>query len=321
MMKEYDFKPNSKLIEVKEGATVTEELRATRTAFSIFGLITSLNGEPFPNVAVEAVTDDRCGNHLEESTSEFNGQYRIRGLHPGCQYRVRVRTDGPSSNVDRSIPKEKIINVENGDVRDVNIIAISPLAFVDVTVRVLASENEHYKTLKIFLYRKGSDSPVHTQRIESPLNPKSKVNPGSMVFFPRIPFDGKTYYIELTSTLSDKNYQYVLPTVQFTANTSSVYAVLHFQPELRAAENDLNQNSLSAIVLIFIVGFIFFKQDLALDLLGMVCNKLSAGIGELVTKSKSREQRYEPVVIDEKEIDKLASSINAIKKKKVKKAN
>ncbi|XP_058459551.1 BOS complex subunit NOMO3 [Malaya genurostris] len=321
MMKEYDFKPNSKLIEVQEGATVTEELRATRTAFSIFGSITSLNGEPFANVAVEAVTDDRCGNHLEEGTSEFNGQYRIRGLQPGCQYRVHVRTNAPNSNVDRSIPKEKIITIEKGDIRDVNMIAISPLTFVDVTVRVRASENDYYKTLKIFLYKTGSDSPVHSQRIESPLNPKSKINPGIMVFFPRIPFDGKTYYLELTTSLSEKNYRYNLPTVQFSANSSSYFTEMHFRPELRTAENDLNQNSLSAIILIFIVGFIFFKQDLALELLGMVWSKVGAGIGEIVSRSKPKEQKYEPGAIDEKEIDKLASSINAIKKKKVKKAN
>lgn len=321
MMKEYDFKPNSKLIQVKDGATVNEELRGTRTAFSIFGSITSLNGEPFPNVAIEAATDDRCGNHLEESTSESNGQYRIRGLQPGCQYKVRVRTDGPSSNVDRSIPKEKVIKVEKKDVRDVNMIAISPLAFVDVTVRVLASENDYYKSLKIFLYKKGSDSPVHSQRIESPLNPKSKINPGIMVFFPRIPFDSKTYYIELTSTLSDKNYKYSLPMVEFTANSSSFFSEMHFRPELRTAESDLNQNSLSAIALILLVGFIFFKQDLALELLGMVSNKLGGAIGDILSKSRPKEQKYEPVAFDEKEIDKLASSINSIKKKKVKKAN
>lgn len=42
-----------------------EELRGTRTTFSIFGSIALLNGVLFPGATVEAVTD--------ESVSEFNG--------------------------------------------------------------------------------------------------------------------------------------------------------------------------------------------------------------------------------------------------------
>uniref|UniRef100_A0A182JBY5 SD-repeat containing protein B domain-containing protein n=1 Tax=Anopheles atroparvus TaxID=41427 RepID=A0A182JBY5_ANOAO len=324
MMKEYEFRPNSKLIEVREGATVLEELVGTRTQFSIFGSITSLNGEPFPNVAVEAVTDEGCGNVLEEATSEFNGQYRVRGLTPGCEYRVRVRTGtGPAAAVDRSIPRERVVTVGKVDTRDVNLIAISPLAFVDVTVRVVASELDHYKTLKIALYKKGSDSPVHSQRIESPLNPKSKVNSGMMVFFPRIPFDGKNYHIELTSTLSEKNYRYSLSAVPFVANTSSFYAELQFAPELRTTEGDLNQSSLSAIVLIAIIGFVFFKQELAFELLGLLWAKVGSVAGGLLSSSKAsgKDLKNDAGYIDTRDIDALASNIDGVKKKKTKKVS
>uniref|UniRef100_A0A182PTN5 SD-repeat containing protein B domain-containing protein n=1 Tax=Anopheles epiroticus TaxID=199890 RepID=A0A182PTN5_9DIPT len=323
MMKEYEFRPNSKLIKVQEGATVQEELVGKRTQFSIFGSITSLNGEPFPNVAVEAVSDETCGNVLEEATSEFNGQYRIRGLTPGCQYRVRVRTGtGPTAAVDRSIPRERVVTIEKADTRDVNLIAISPLAFVDVTVRVVASQNDHYKTLKIAMYRKGSDSPVHTQRIESPLNPKSKVNPGIMVFFPRIPFDGKSYHIELTSTLSEKNYRYSISSVSFVANTSSFYAELPFAPELRTAEGDLNQSSLSAIVLIALIGFVFFKQELAFELLGMAWAKVgSLAGGAMARRPTGKELKNDAGHIDTRDIDLLASTIDGMKKKKTKKVS
>ncbi|XP_035910443.1 nodal modulator 1 [Anopheles stephensi] len=323
MMKEYEFRPNSKLIKVQEGATVQEELVGKRTQFSIFGSITSLNGEPFANVAVEAVSDETCGNVLEEATSEFNGQYRIRGLTPGCQYRVRVRTGtGPTAAVDRSIPRERVVSIEKADTRDVNLIAISPLAFVDVTVRVVASHNDHYKTLKIALYKKGSDSPVHTQRIESPLNPKSKINPGIMVFFPRIPFDGKSYHIELTSSLSEKSYRYSLSAVSFVANTSSFYAELPFEPELRTAEGDLNQSSLSAIVLIAIIGFVFFKQELAFELLGMAWAKVGnlAG-GAMSRRPTGKDLKNDAGPIDTRDIDALASTIDGMKKKKTKKVS
>uniref|UniRef100_A0A182MWU7 SD-repeat containing protein B domain-containing protein n=1 Tax=Anopheles culicifacies TaxID=139723 RepID=A0A182MWU7_9DIPT len=323
MMKEYEFVPNSKLIKVQEGATVQEELVGKRTQFSIFGSITSLNGEPFPNVAVEAVTDDTCGNVLEEATSEFNGQYRIRGLTPGCQYRVRVRTGtGPTAAIDRSIPRERVVSIEKADTRDVNLIAISPLAFVDVTVRVVASQNDYYKTLKIALYKKGSDSPVHTQRIESPLNPKSKINPGIMVFFPRIPFDGKSYHIELTSSLSEKNYRYSLSSVSFVANTSSFYAELPFAPELRTAEGDLNQSSLSAIVLIALIGFVFFKQELAFELLGMAWAKVGNLTGGAMNRrTTGKELKNDAGYIDTRDIDALASTIDGMKKKKTKKVS
>uniref|UniRef100_A0A8W7P3V5 SD-repeat containing protein B domain-containing protein n=1 Tax=Anopheles coluzzii TaxID=1518534 RepID=A0A8W7P3V5_ANOCL len=324
MMKEYEFRPNSRLITVQEGATVQEELVGQRTQFSIYGSLTSLNGEPFPNVAVEAVSDESCGSVLEEATSEFNGQYRIRGLTPGCQYRVRVRTGtGPTAAVDRSIPRERLVTVGKADTRDVNLIAISPLAFVDVTVRVVASQNEHYKTLKIALYRKGSDSPVHTQRIEPPLNPKSKINPGIMVFFPRIPFDGKSYHIELTSTLSEKSYRYSLSAVSFVANASNFYAELPFEPELRTAEGDLNQSSLSAIVLIALIGFVFFKQELAFELLGMAWAKVGTLAGGAMSNRRptGKEQKNDGGHIDTRDIDVLASTIDGMKKKKTKKVS
>ncbi|XP_058066373.1 BOS complex subunit NOMO1 [Anopheles bellator] len=323
MMKEYEFRPNSKLIDVQEGATVVEELVGMRTQFSIFGSITSLNGEPFSNVVVEAAANEKCGNTLEEATSEFNGQYRIRGLTPGCQYRVRVRTgSGPSAPVDRSIPRERVVDIGKADTREVNLIAISPLAFVDVTVRVVASELDYYKTLKIALYRKGSESPVHSQRIESPLNMKSKVNPGIMVFFPRIPFDEKNYHIELTSTLSDKSYRYSLSSVPFVANTSSFYAEMRFAPEMRTGDGDLNQSSLSAIIMIAIIGFVFFKQELAFELLGLAGNKLTAVASGLVgNRVKAKELKNDAGYIDDRDIDALASKIEGSKKKKSKKVS
>ena len=45
--------------------------------------------------------DDRCGGHLEENTSEFNGDYMIRGLQPGCQYSVRAKDGWDVGNADR----------------------------------------------------------------------------------------------------------------------------------------------------------------------------------------------------------------------------
>lgn len=55
-----------------------------RVAYSVFGSVTSLSGDPEGAITVEAVGQGRaeCTQFQEESTSEPNGQFRIRGLQP-----------------------------------------------------------------------------------------------------------------------------------------------------------------------------------------------------------------------------------------------
>ena len=59
-------------------------LRGERVAFSCFGTVTALNGEPEPSVSVEAIGigNQRCSEYQEEANTESNGQFRIRGLLP-----------------------------------------------------------------------------------------------------------------------------------------------------------------------------------------------------------------------------------------------
>lgn len=319
MMKEYKFEPNSKMIEIADGETVNLELVGKRIAYSAFGQVTSLNGEPFANVILEAVSEE-CSHHQEESNSESNGVYRIRGLQPGCSYSVRVKRDDPTNNiVDRTIPAERQIKIESTDVRDVNIIAISPIGFVDVAARILTTNNDHYKTLRIAMFKKGnSDNPIYSQRVESPLNVKSKFNPGIMVFFPRIPFNGKTYVIELTTSLSEKNFKLEPQVYQFQANRS-VFHEFFFSPEIRLADAEMNQNSIAALLLIGIVAFAFLKQETFFELVKMIFNRVSDFIMDLIEKSKRKEATKYETVLNDRDLDSLAKSINDVRKKKVRK--
>ncbi|KAH8269451.1 hypothetical protein KR018_003390 [Drosophila ironensis] len=318
MMKEYKFEPNSKMIDIKDGETVAVTLTGKRYAYSVFGSVSSLNGDPFGGVNVQAIAHEGCPQQQEEATSEANGQYRIRGLQPGCSYSVRVVPD--KETVERSIPAEHTVSVGNEDVRAINLVAINPLKIVDISARVTATLNEHYKTLRIVMYRRGnSDSPVFSQRVGTPVNPKAKFNPGITVFFPRIPLDGKSYVVELQSTLSDKTFTYQLPSAAFVADRGSVFIQLDFKPEVRAAEADLNQNSISALVLIALVAIAFFKQDLATSFLSFVWNKLNDVAADLAQRQKSKTQVRKNEPINQREIEQMADQINAIKKKKTKK--
>lgn len=292
-----------------------------RVAYSVFGKITTLSGDAFGNVNVEAVsTTEACSNHQEEAMTEFNGLYRIRGLQTGCDYKIRLQK---TANVDRSIPAERSVAVKMADTENVNFVAINPINLCDVIVKVKSKTNDHYKTLKIQMYKKDSpDTPFYSQRVENLMMPKSKQNDNIMAFMPRINANdyGKVFFIELTTTLSDKNYNFKLPAIQFTANTSSHYFEVEFNPTLKQPETELNKNSLVALLLIFIVGFVFLKQELVFETVGNLWTRFNSEVSanrQPVKKPESRSDNF----IDEKEINQLAEFIEERKKKKSKKAN
>ena len=42
---------------------------------------------------MEAVSES-CADHYEESKTDVNGQFRIMGLNPGCNYDLKVKSPG-----------------------------------------------------------------------------------------------------------------------------------------------------------------------------------------------------------------------------------
>lgn len=297
-----------------------DHFSAKRVAYSVLGKITTLSGDPFANVMVEAVsTSEACSNHQEEAITEFNGQYRIRGLQTGCDYKIRLQKN---ANVERSIPTDRSVHVKTSDTENINLIAINPINICDVIVKVKCKNNEHYKSLKIQMYKKESpDTPFYSQRIENLMMPKSKENENILVHPPRIQANdyNKVFFIEFTTTLSDKNYNYKLPSIQFTANTSTIYYVVEFNPTLKQPESELNKNSLVALLLMFIVGFVFLKHELVFETVNNLLVKFNSDVAsrQPVKKTEGKVDNF----IDEKEINQLAQFIEERKKKKSKKSN
>lgn len=74
-------------------------------AYSVFGQITSLNGDSEEGMIVIAAGTGNCSIYSEESALELNGNFRIRGLQPYCSYSVHA--EGNSENkspIERIIP-------------------------------------------------------------------------------------------------------------------------------------------------------------------------------------------------------------------------
>lgn len=63
--------------------------------------MTSLNNIPEQNTLVQAVGVKNCSHLSEETTTESNGRFRVRGLQPFCTYHLRAK----DSLVEQGIPE------------------------------------------------------------------------------------------------------------------------------------------------------------------------------------------------------------------------
>ena len=161
VLKEYEFEPRSKLITVKEGAEELVEVTAKRIAFSLYGSVTGLKGEPEAGVTMEAIGQGECTKYQEEATTgqvtsknlqifiqlSFHviiqdGKLRIRGLQPSCSYQLGLKSTRSNIHVERTIPAtrlktfkckwnliflfSRLLTIGKEDVTGVSMIAIRP---------------------------------------------------------------------------------------------------------------------------------------------------------------------------------------------------
>ncbi|PSN32990.1 Nodal modulator 1 [Blattella germanica] len=288
MMKEYRFEPPSKMITVDEGATVNVQLNGHRVAYSAYGMVSSLNGEPEDSVVVEAVGQGKCSHYQEESSTEINGQFRIRGLQPECEYIVRMK-EGPEINqhIQRATPVGIPVKANDGDVSGLRLIVFHPLNQMDLTVHVQTTTAEHLRTLRAKLCREDSpDSPVHIMKLDSSNGKSSRGLNAAMLVFPSVPADGRGYFLQLESTLSQQTHTYTTHAVHFKANSSFKLVKLSFKPEPKVLEQELGHSSYFALPLMIIVLVVYLNQQKVLPFLNRLSQSLSTSLNTGVNNSR-----------------------------------
>ena len=55
--------------------------------FSAYGNMRQMSNSPVANVVIEALSE-QCEQHQSESVTDSDGFFRLRGLKPGCSYRL-----------------------------------------------------------------------------------------------------------------------------------------------------------------------------------------------------------------------------------------
>lgn len=263
MMKEFRFEPSSQMIEVQEGQNLKIRITGYRTAYSCYGTVSSLNGEPEQGVSVEAVGQEGCSIYGEDTVTDEEGKFRLRGLLPGCVYHVQLKAEG-NDHIERALPQHRAIEVGNSDIDDVNIIAFRQINQFDLSGNVITS-SEYLSTLCVKLYKSENlDNPIHT------------VNLGQSLFFhfPPLLRDGENYVVLLDSTLSKSQYDYILPQVSFTAIGYHKHITLVFSPTRKLPEQDIAQGSYIALPLTLLLLLAGYNHDKLIPLLLQLTTRL-----------------------------------------------
>jgi len=156
LLKEYKFEPKSASIEIGESGAVAHSFSATRVAYSVFGSVTSLNGDPEANVMLEAIgTRDGDGEgagrgggsaerakksssdrkkptpkRYEETRSDANGRYRLRGLYPGYTYSVQMKQ---SEQLEKALPPRHVLRMQERDEQGVDFNVLRAPQRLDIT--------------------------------------------------------------------------------------------------------------------------------------------------------------------------------------------
>ncbi|XP_009090374.1 nodal modulator 1 [Serinus canaria] len=256
MMKEFRFEPSSQMIEVQEGQNLKIQITGYRTAYSCYGTVSSLNGEPEQGVSVEAVGQKDCSIYGEDTITDEEGKFRLRGLRPGCVYHVQLKAEG-NDHIERALPQHRAIEVGSSDIDDVNIIAFRQINQFDLSGNVITA-SEYLSTLCVKLYKSENlDNPIHT------------VNLGLSLFFhfPPLLRDGENYVVLLDSTLSKSQYDYTLPQVSFTAIGYHKHITLVFSPTRKLPEQDIAQGSYIALPLTLLLLLAGYNHDKLIPLL------------------------------------------------------
>uniref|UniRef100_A0AAQ4QE75 Nodal modulator n=1 Tax=Gasterosteus aculeatus aculeatus TaxID=481459 RepID=A0AAQ4QE75_GASAC len=263
MMKEFRFEPVSQMITVEEGQNLSIDIAGIKTAYSCYGAVQSLSGDAERDVAVEALGQGECSLYSEDTVTDEEGRFRLRGLLPGCRYVIQLRAEG-NDHIERALPQHRAIEVGSSDIEGVNIIAFRQINQFDLSGNVHTSP-EHLATLSVKLYK--------SDNLDNPINSVSLAQ--SLFFnFPPLDRDGESYLLMLYSTLSRSQYDFTLPQVTFTSNGYHKHITLTFNPTRKVPDQDVAQGSYLALPLTLLLLLAAYNHEKVIPLLLQLVNRI-----------------------------------------------
>ncbi|KAJ2940764.1 hypothetical protein O0L34_g14875 [Tuta absoluta] len=177
----------------------------------------------------------------------------------------------------------------------------------DVSVRVRATNVDHYKALRLTL---ALDNNLHTPLYSTKLDASGYSqynNPGVMYVLPRLPADNKTYVLQLESSLSKSTHSYEEEVHYFNSDGKFKAFDIEFSPKVKSSEQELRQTSLLVIPLLGVLVLAYCRRDLLLAHASQMANNALRP-----TKNNSREPRQtRQELLDKASIDHILSTVTS----------
>ncbi|VDN06963.1 unnamed protein product [Thelazia callipaeda] len=269
ILQEYKFEPKSMTIIIKEGELETVNLKGRRFAYSVFGRVSYPANQPAPAVVVEAVSD-QCNQLQEEDTTDDNGEYRIRGLHPTCVYRLVLKTTNGQRM--QSYPVHYDITVNAEDVKDINFVLTHVAERVEIAGEIAFLDIESPARYKVGLY-KGRNL----------LQQVTVVPPSNLFYFDIPQADNLIYSVRLDTSKDPNNQRLVSDETFFTVNDTFQSIILNVHQQVsnliftflyyyafvtllslnlqRKSEVEISVGSYFAFPFFFIIAYLFFNHQ------------------------------------------------------------
>jgi len=287
-LKEYTFQPSNLNLEITENSSLQEKFVATRVAYSCFGSIKALNGDPEKGVLVYA---SNANGEYEETHTDSSGKYRIRGLKPGNSYSVSVK---PSGQIVSASPSNREIVVSEQDSLGADFVAFRGSNKYDIYGFVTA-DAEFLSTLSVELYIYNKNQ--HREELVKSIN----LGCSSYFDFPLLP-ENEEFIIQLATTLNSKQYDFDLPREKINIQElvadgdikdNRYFVPLTFSAKLHMVPSEIANVSFYPLP-ILVIGFLaYWYRDPLRDIWNpkQQTPKASAGWGDRINTGTPTKRR------------------------------
>jgi len=264
LLKEYEFQPASLSVDVEESTHSQQSFLATRSAFSVFGHVSSLNGDPEKGVSIEAIEVvelDSQGARVrparsEDTTSDAQGNYRIQGLIPGFRYTIAIK--GVEDRIEHAYPPAHHIDVQRQDTFGVDFVAFrSPNKFdltgvVDIVMPDSHSEAGSAWALTPLMVEVSS---AHPRKLMHSVAVSEEVD---FFIFPPLPEDD--YVVTVRPSSSSPAYEVSTSSIELHLGAHT-HIIPSFQATLISTPVELDTNAMFPIFITLLCCLVMYREN------------------------------------------------------------